>query len=296
MDGGRGGEGREGGERTHTNTHTNTQTHEHTNTSEHTNTWTHEHTHTHTHEHTNTHTHTHKRTHTRTSEHTHEHTSSTTVAVCVWWGGCPPSERVNKRTKKRTKRRESPWQQLLHPLAHSLAQPRHPHPVPGTLSPPTPASQPTTTTTPRSVVSARQAGDMLRKRHTELTHTVVPARSTVSQRYGGMGYHITPPTDTLGADRLYAVSPRATNTHTHIHNPHTRSQLTTTEPKLVQSDDMSDWVNYHSSSRCLNSSYTLVLLLQNTLIYQLFLSLQKKTIDCGAKQNFNWDNDFNWDS
>ena len=94
---------------------------------------------------------------------------------------------------------------------------------------------------PRSVVSTRQAATCCDS--TPLTHGTGPfdrltAMDGLSPYTTGRHTRSRPP-DSL---RSHRVPQTHTHTHTHTHSP-TRSQLTATEPKLVQSDDMSDWVN-----------------------------------------------------
>ena len=166
-------------------------------------------------ERTHTNTRTHARTHAQTHEHTytntHEHTNtSTTVAVRE------DAPRANERTKERTKRRESPWRQLLHP------------PTPRTLPPPTNSIG--GAHHPRSVVSTRQAATCCDS--TPLTHRT-GRLGRLSQRWAITLHHQPAHSepDSLRSGRVPQT-----------HSP-TRSQLTTTEPKLVQSDNMSVYVN-----------------------------------------------------
>ena len=85
-----------------------------------------------------------------------------------------------------------------------------------------------------------------------------------------MGYRLTPPAGTLGPDYLRSghVPPAHGSSH---------SQLTAAELRLVENQ---------AAGVCLNSSYRLPLLLQSTLIYQLFLTLQSVLYRLCHKQTF----------
>ena len=179
-------------------------------------------------ERTHTHTHTHERTHTNTR--THEHTNTRTRA----------NTHTNTRTHEHTNTRTS---EHTHTHTHTHTAPPQPQLscvcVMGRGCPPSErANERTQDVPPPSEQRSEQRSEQKRRESLwqqqqlysiPLAHSLT--RSTAATH--GLSYYTT--------DRLSAVSPRATNTH--IHNHHTRSQLNTTEPKLVQSDDMSDWVN-----------------------------------------------------
>ena len=158
------------------------------------------------HEHTRTHTNT--RTHTHTNTRTNTNTRIIHLHHSCCEGGCPPSESSEQRSEQKGANH--------HGDNYSIHPPR-------TLRPPTNSIG--GAHHPRSVVSTRQAATCCDS--TPLTHG--------TGRLGRLSDGLSPYTTSRHTRSPTLCGLAAC--HKHIHSP-TRSQLTATEPKLVESDDM----------------------------------------------------------